>query len=72
MTLLNTPAQLRKQILEHPSNLFLLNLFLEGGPSEFCFEEDADLANLMCNNLEKANQDIRLASLKVLRKFKSL
>jgi len=36
------------------------------------FNDDLDLAKLMCSNLLKANSEVRLASLLILKMFKPL
>ena len=53
----------------------MLRRFIETNPKGaklYNFNDDLDLAKLMCANLLKANSEVRLASLLILKMFKPL
>ena len=75
LTLIRTPAQQIQQISQSPDCLYLLRRFIETNPKGaklYNFNDDLDLAKLMCANLLKANSEVRLASLLILKMFKPL
>lgn len=75
LTLMRTPAQYIQQLKQTPDCLYLLRRFIEMNPKGtqvYNFNDDLDLAKLMCSNLLKANSEVRLASLTILKMFKPL